>query len=42
MKFFLWQYYLQMDGRGAYEFQKIEPDTQQFGSWAVDDETLKR
>lgn len=26
------EYYLQMDGRGSYEFKKIEPDTQQFGS----------
>ncbi|XP_065212184.1 ATP-binding cassette sub-family D member 3 [Planococcus citri] len=26
------EYYLQMDGRGSYEFKKIEPDTQEFGS----------
>lgn len=26
------EYYLQMDGRGSYEFKKIEPDTEQFGS----------
>ncbi|KAK7603676.1 hypothetical protein V9T40_003675 [Parthenolecanium corni] len=26
------EYYLQMDGRGSYEFQKIEADTEQFGS----------
>lgn len=29
-----------MDGRGSYEFQKIEADTEQFGSWAVDGEIL--
>lgn len=26
------QYYLQMDGRGNYEFKAIEPDTEEFGS----------
>ncbi|XP_043676140.1 ATP-binding cassette sub-family D member 3 [Vespula pensylvanica] len=26
------EYYLQMDGRGGYEFREIEPDTEKFGS----------
>ncbi|XP_076300751.1 ATP binding cassette subfamily D member Pmp70 [Lasioglossum baleicum] len=26
------EYYLQMDGRGGYEFKQIEPDTEEFGS----------
>lgn len=26
------EYYLQMDGRGSFEFKPIEPDTEQFGS----------
>ncbi|XP_015600113.1 ATP-binding cassette sub-family D member 3 [Cephus cinctus] len=26
------EYYLQMDGRGAYEFKPIEPNTEEFGS----------
>lgn len=26
------EYYLQMDGRGGYEFKPIEPDTEEFGS----------
>ncbi len=30
---FCFQYYLQMDGRGSYEFNKIESDTEEFGSW---------
>ncbi|RZF49053.1 hypothetical protein LSTR_LSTR013948 [Laodelphax striatellus] len=26
------EYYLQMDGRGSFEFKKIEADTEEFGS----------
>lgn len=31
--FGFFQYYLQMDGRGSFEFKPIDADTEQFGSW---------
>lgn len=30
--FLMFQYYLQMDGRGLFQFNKIDSDTEEFGS----------